>query len=72
MIYRLLLPLFLIATTAPAMDHPPERPAGVTMGPWLQFTAPGKALVRWQTAEAVPSVIEYQLPGGQQNYYRAT
>ncbi|MCP4644820.1 MAG: PQQ-binding-like beta-propeller repeat protein [bacterium] len=36
----------------------PEK-VQVALGPWLQFTAPDAALIRWRTHEPAPSVVEY-------------
>ena len=38
----------------------------IALGPYVQFTAPGRAIVRWRTDEPVPSVIEYELTGTKQ------
>ena len=32
-------------------------------GPWLQFTQPGEAIVRWQTKEESPSLLDLKLDG---------
>lgn len=40
---------------------PAREPLRLAAGPWLQFVAPGEALVRWQTAEPTASELVYGL-----------
>ena len=37
--------------------------AGITVGPWLQFVAPGTAVVRWHTASPSPTRLDYWRTG---------
>lgn len=46
-------------------------PASAAVGPWLQFTAPGEAVVRWRTDTPQQSLLELQLDG-QSRAYRST
>jgi outer membrane protein assembly factor BamB len=38
---------------------PTREPLRLAAGPWLQFVAPGEAVVRWQTTEPTASELEY-------------
>ena len=44
---------------AAADEEPPTF--DVAVGPWLQFTGPDSATVRWHTAEPSPTIFEYRL-----------
>jgi outer membrane protein assembly factor BamB len=55
----------------PPLDLTPPTPMPtmeVAVGPWLQFTGPGQAVIRWQTAEPTPTHLELQLEGERQVY----
>lgn len=41
----------------------PKQKVQVAVGPWLKFTAPGQAVVRWKTKKASPSLLELTLNG---------
>ncbi len=44
----------------------------VEVGPWLEFTAPGTARIRWQTAEPTPTHLELELAGETKVYSDST
>lgn len=45
-------------------DEPePQDVLELAAGPWLQFTDPESALVRWRTRQRVPTVLEFWLDG---------
>jgi outer membrane protein assembly factor BamB len=53
------------ASNAGLVPGEPEKKDAieVAVGPWLQFTDPDSAVVRWQTKEPAPTVLEYWLDG---------
>jgi len=46
----------------------PKPKVQVAVGPWLQFTAPGQATVRWKTEKPSPSLLELTLNGGVRSF----
>ncbi|HPO16312.1 MAG TPA: PQQ-binding-like beta-propeller repeat protein [Candidatus Hydrogenedentes bacterium] len=57
--------ILLSAGSLAAQEQPPAKPAWLTLGPYLQFTSPDAALVRWRTAPPMASVLEYVCEGRQ-------
>jgi len=57
--YPLLLALALLPLAGKAQMASSPQAIEPQLGPYLQFTAPGEGVVRWRTAEAMPSVLEY-------------
>ena len=53
------------ATKADLLPDKPKQKAvyELAAGPWLQFTDPQSAVVRWRTKESVPTLLEYRLDG---------
>ncbi len=47
------------STKKPTVDMPNP----LVTGPWLQFTSHDAAIVRWQTKQPSPSILEYQSEG---------
>jgi outer membrane protein assembly factor BamB len=45
----------------PISSEPPPATYDVAVGPWLQFTEPGVAVIHWHTAEPSPTNLEYRL-----------
>ncbi|MCE9545578.1 MAG: PQQ-binding-like beta-propeller repeat protein [Planctomycetia bacterium] len=39
-----------------------DAEAGITVGPYAQFTSPGSAVIRWQTAKEMPTTLDIGLP----------
>ncbi len=51
------------ACLAAAQEQPPEKPAWLTLGPYLQFTRPGTAVLRWHSAEPMALGAAYHVSG---------
>ncbi len=58
----------LLAPQAAAED----KPEAIELGPYLRFTAPSQAVVRWHTATPMPTQLEYTAGGKTRNLQDAT
>ncbi len=64
-----LAPLGIRGPLSPAaargQSRPPREPAPilVEVGPYVQYTAPSRAIVSWRTRDETPSILDYGLAG---------
>ncbi len=56
----------------PAVEAEGPPPATLAAGPWLRFTGPDTAEVRWRTARPSPTALEYRLGETAQRFEDAT
>jgi len=58
-------PVVDVPPPPPTPAAPPVAPESLqlALGPYLRFTAPGEATVRWQTDAAGPTILEYEVDG---------
>ena len=43
-------------------------PLTLPIGPWVQFTKPGEAVIRWHTDKPSPSILEVDFSGNKKNF----
>ncbi|MCE9544943.1 MAG: PQQ-like beta-propeller repeat protein, partial [Planctomycetia bacterium] len=50
-----------VVTTRPTYAKT-DTEAGINVGPYIQFTAPGTAVIRWETTQPSPTALNYAEP----------